>query len=326
MGYTLKRSVITPQITKRTANIKRYLSEIKDFPVLGAKEEISFINRARAGDARARMILINCNLKLAFSTAKMHDKGKIPFDELVLYANEGLIIGIDSAIKLWDATRGFKLMSYVIYSVRQRIENGIQFYTNTVHLPLDKVRQISKRKKLVYDIEYIQEMPITWQTVKDAFETAEESIDRYMLVYENRITHFSMDVTPWYSPEACAVVLVQNQFSTEDTADHICERESLYMDILRTLNTLSEREADVLALYYGFPYKSDLLRQILVSRETQDWFNDPFQRNSKNQGLTLEEIGKLIRLIPERVRQIKEKALRRLRTNKRSMLLQKYLG
>lgn len=318
-------------ITKRTSGIKRYFKDIQKFPNLSSDEEISLMNEVRNGNLNSREKLINCNLKLVFKEAKMHDRGQIPFEDILSLANEGLVKGIDNAIKKWDETLGFKLMSWVIHRVHSHIEDGIYNQCNTVRLPLSAAQKIRKRNKFANKIETTKGYKATEDDIKEAFLNEDNSIDKYLMMYKNDIRLLSQDNFITYDVEKCTNVTKEYQRSVEDIdnqSDYLFEKKSLLIDIRRNLDLFPEKEAVILSLFFGFPYNNDLTKKIRSSGEhISYYFDDLLEKSLYKDGLDLEDISSIIGLTRERVRQIKEKALSRFRNRPKSLInLQKYLG
>jgi len=282
---------ITKTITNRESiSIDKYLQEIGKYELLTPEEEIELARRAKQGDEKALERLIQANLRFVVSVAKQYQNQGLPLGDLINEGNLGLI----KAAKRFDETRGFKFISYAVWWIRQSILQALAEQSRIVRLPLNKVGALNKIGKKLSQLE--QE----FEREPSANELAEE-LD--MSVYEVADTlkisgkHISMDAPFVQGEDNKLLDVMPNE--NDPMPDHELMRESLRKEIEEALNTLDQREREVVKLYFGIGYEHPL---------------------------TLEEIGEKFKLTRERVRQIKEKAIRKLRHHSRSKALRAYLG
>ena len=282
---------ITKPITNRESiSIDKYLQEIGKYELLSPEEEIELARRAKQGDEKALERLIQANLRFVVSVAKQYQNQGLPLGDLINEGNLGLI----KAAKRFDETRGFKFISYAVWWIRQSILQALAEQSRIVRLPLNRVGALNKIGKKLSQLE--QE----FEREPSANEIAEE-LD--MSVYEVADTlkisgrHVSMDAPFIQGEDNKLLDVMPNEFDPKP--DHDLMRESLRQEIEEALNTLDQREKEVIKLYFGIGYEHPL---------------------------TLEEIGEKFKLTRERVRQIKEKAIRKLRHHTRSRALRAYLG
>jgi RNA polymerase primary sigma factor len=282
---------ITKTITNRESiSIDKYLQEIGKYELLTPEEEIELARRAKQGDEKALERLIQANLRFVVSVAKQYQNQGLPLGDLINEGNLGLI----KAAKRFDETRGFKFISYAVWWIRQSILQALAEQSRIVRLPLNRVGALNKIGKKLSQLE--QE----FEREPSTNELAEE-LD--MSVYEVADTlkisgkHISMDAPFVQGEDNKLLDIMPNE--NDPMPDHELMRESLRKEIEEALNTLDQREREVVKLYFGIGYEHPL---------------------------TLEEIGEKFKLTRERVRQIKEKAIRKLRHHSRSKALRAYLG
>ncbi|CUS80416.1 RNA polymerase primary sigma factor [Candidatus Kryptonium thompsonii] len=282
---------ITKTITNRESiSIDKYLQEIGKYELLTPEEEIELARRAKQGDEKALERLIQANLRFVVSVAKQYQNQGLPLGDLINEGNLGLI----KAAKRFDETRGFKFISYAVWWIRQSILQALAEQSRIVRLPLNRVGALNKIGKKLSQLE--QE----FEREPSTNELAEE-LD--MSVYEVADTlkisgkHISMDAPFVQGEDNKLLDIMPNE--NDPMPDHRLMYESLKKDIEEALNTLDPREREVVKLYFGIGY---------------------------DHPLTLEEIGEKFKLTRERVRQIKEKAIRKLRHHSRSKALRAYLG
>jgi RNA polymerase primary sigma factor len=282
---------ITKTITNRESiSIDKYLQEIGKYELLTPEEEIELARRAKQGDEKALERLIQANLRFVVSVAKQYQNQGLPLGDLINEGNLGLI----KAAKRFDETRGFKFISYAVWWIRQSILQALAEQSRIVRLPLNRVGALNKIGKKLSQLE--QE----FEREPSANELAEE-LD--MSVYEVADTlkisgkHISMDAPFAQGEDNKLLDIMPNE--NDPAPDHELMRESLRREIEEALDTLDQREKEVVKLYFGIGYEHPL---------------------------TLEEIGEKFKLTRERVRQIKEKAIRKLRHHSRSKALRAYLG
>lgn len=287
----MRQLKITKSITNReTASLDKYLQDIGKEELISAEEEVMLAQRIRQGDQLALDKLCKANLRFVVSVAKQYQNQGLSLPDLINEGNLGLI----KAAQRFDETRGFKFISYAVWWIRQSILQALAEQSRIVRLPLNQVGSLNKIKKESSRLEQKFERPPSPDEIAEALEIPEYKIDAALKISTRYI---SMDA-PLSEDEDMKFIDI---FVDEDTpvTDAGLMRESLAREIQRSLATLTEKERDVVNLYYGI---------------------------GMNHGLTLEEIGAKFDLTRERVRQIKEKAIRRLKHTSRSKLLKSYLG
>ncbi|KAF5064700.1 RNA polymerase sigma factor SigA [anaerobic digester metagenome] len=287
----MRQLKITKSITNReTASLDKYLQDIGKEELISAEEEVQLAQRIRQGDQQALEKLCKANLRFVVSVAKQYQNQGLSLPDLINEGNLGLI----KAAQRFDETRGFKFISYAVWWIRQSILQALAEQSRIVRLPLNQVASLNKIKKESSRLEQKFERPPSPDELAAALEIPEYKIDAALKISTRYI---SMDA-PLTEDEDMKFIDI---FVDEDTpvTDAGLMRESLAREIQRSLATLTEKERDVVNLYYGI---------------------------GMNHGLTLEEIGAKFDLTRERVRQIKEKAIRRLKHTSRSKLLKSYLG
>jgi len=286
---------IGKQFTNRESqSIDKYLQEIGKVELLDVEEEIDLAKKIKYGDDKERQKalekLTKANLRFVVSVAKQYQNQGLSLGDLINEGNLGLI----KAAKRFDETRGFKFISYAVWWIRQSILQALAEQSRIVRLPLNRVGALNKIGKAYSTLE--QE----YEREPSADELAEQ-LD--MSLYEVSDTlkisgrHLSIDAPFVHGEDSRLVDIMPN--TNQPLPDHALINESLKIEINRALNTLSPRERDVLKLYYGLDQENPL---------------------------TLEEIGEKFKLTRERVRQIKEKAIRRLKHASKSKALKSYLG
>ncbi len=287
----MRQLKITKSITNReTASLDKYLQDIGKEELITAEEEVLLAQRIRQGDQWALEKLCKANLRFVVSVAKQYQNQGLSLPDLINEGNLGLI----KAAQRFDETRGFKFISYAVWWIRQSILQALAEQSRIVRLPLNQVGSLNKIKKESSRLEQKFERPPSADEIAEALEIPGYKIDAALKISTRYI---SMDA-PLTEDEDMKFIDI---FIDEDTpvTDAGLMRESLAREIQRSLSTLTEKERDVVNLYYGI---------------------------GMNHGLTLEEIGAKFDLTRERVRQIKEKAIRRLKHTSRSKLLKSYLG
>jgi RNA polymerase primary sigma factor len=287
----MRQLKISKSITNReTASLDKYLQDIGREELITAEEEVELARRIKSGDERALEKLVKANLRFVVSVAKQYQNQGLSLPDLINEGNLGLI----KAAQRFDETRGFKFISYAVWWIRQSILQALAEQSRLVRLPLNQVGSLNKIKKATSRLEQEFERPPSVEEIARKLDIPEHKLDKAM-----RITtrYVSMDA-PIAEDEDTKFLDV---FVSDDTprTDNNLMRESLNKEIQRSLSTLTEKERDVINLYYGI---------------------------GMNHGLTLDEIGAKFNLTRERVRQIKEKAIRRLKHTSRSKLLKAYLG
>lgn len=287
----MRQLKISKSITNRnTASLDKYLQEIGREELITAEEEVDLARKIKAGDEKALEKLTKANLRFVVSVAKQYQNQGLSLPDLINEGNLGLI----KAARRFDETRGFKFISYAVWWIRQSILQALAEQSRIVRLPLNQVGSLNKIKKASSKLEQEYQRAPSTDEIAQEMDVSENKIDSAMKITTRYV---SMDA-PLVSDEDTSLIDV---FVPNDAAgtDEELMRESLRREIDRSLSTLSEKERDVINLYYGI---------------------------GMAHGLTLEEIGAKFDLTRERVRQIKEKAIRRLRHTSRSKLLKAYLG
>jgi RNA polymerase primary sigma factor len=282
---------ITKQYTNRESqSLDKYLQEIGKVDLLTPDEEIELAISIKKGDQRALEKLVKANLRFVVSVAKQYQNQGLSLGDLINEGNLGLI----KAAKRFDETRGFKFISYAVWWIRQSILQALAEQSRIVRLPLNRVGALNKIGKAYSNLE--QE----FEREPSANELAQElAMDINEVADTLKISgrHVSMDAPFAQGEDNRLLDVLSNDH--QPSPDFILMSESLKNEIERALSTLTEREAEVIKLYFGL---------------------------NKEHSLTLEEIGEKFNLTRERVRQIKEKAIRRLRHASRSKNLRTYLG
>lgn len=287
----MRQLKITKQVTNReTASLDKYLQEIGKVELITADEEVALAQRIKQGDRIALEKLTKANLRFVVSVSKQYQNQGLSLPDLINEGNLGLI----KAAQRFDETRGFKFISYAVWWIRQSILQALAEQSRIVRLPLNKIGSINKINKAYAKLEQKHEREPKADEIASLLEITENEVKESM---KNAGRHISMDA-PLIQDEDNNMydVLKSDESSTPESQ---LLYESLKKEIERAISTLTPREADVIRLYFGL--------------------------NSKHP-LTLEEIGEKFELTRERVRQIKEKAIRRLKHTSRSKILKTYLG
>jgi RNA polymerase primary sigma factor len=287
----MRQLKITKSITNRESqSLDKYLQEIGKEGLITADQEVELARRIKNGDGRALEKLVKANLRFVVSVAKQYQNQGLSLPDLINEGNLGLI----KAAQRFDETRGFKFISYAVWWIRQSILQALAEQSRIVRLPLNQVGSLNKINKAFAKLEQEYERPPSADELAVFLDLPAEKVADTMKVSGR---HISMDA-PFVEGESNSLLdVLPNNDSAP--ADRLLLNESLSKEIDRALSTLTERERDVVKLFFGIAI---------------------------NHGLTLEEIGAKFDLTRERVRQIKEKAIRRLRHTSRSKLLKAYLG
>jgi RNA polymerase primary sigma factor len=287
----MRQLKITKSITNReTASLDKYLQEIGREELITADQEVLLAQRIKTGDQIALEKLVKANLRFVVSVAKQYQNQGLSLPDLINEGNLGLI----KAAQRFDETRGFKFISYAVWWIRQSILQALAEQSRIVRLPLNQVGSLSKIKKESNRLEQRFERPPSADEIAESLEIPEHKINAALKISTRYI---SMDA-PLVQDEDTKYIDVYVSEDAEGTDDSLL-KESLLKEIQRSLSTLTEKERQVLYMYFGI---------------------------GMNHGLTLEEIGLKFDLTRERVRQIKERAIRRLKKSSRSKLLKYYLG
>ncbi len=282
---------ITKQFTNRESqSLDKYLQEIGKVSLLTPEQEIELALGIKRGEQRSLEILTKANLRFVVSVAKQYQNQGLSLGDLINEGNLGLI----KAAKRFDETRGFKFISYAVWWIRQSILQALAEQSRIVRLPLNRVGTLNKIGKAYSNLEQeFEREPSADELARELEMDVSEVSDAIKISSR----HVSMDA-PFTSGEENRLLDVIED-DQQPAPDETLMTESLKTEIERALATLSEREAEVISLYFGL---------------------------NKEHSLTLEEIGERFNLTRERVRQIKEKAIRRLRHASRSKNLRAYLG
>lgn len=287
----MRQLKITKQITNRdTASLDRYLQEIAKESLITADEEVELARQIKQGDEKALNKLVKANLRFVVSVAKQYQNQGLTLQDLINEGNLGLI----KAAQRFDETRGFKFISYAVWWIRQSILQSLAEQARIVRLPLNKIGSINKINKTFSKLEQEFEREPTTDEIATALEINNQEV---MTAMGTVSRHLSMDAPINHDDEGSMYDLIQDDNAV--SPDIKLLSESLRAEIERSLSTLAQREADVIRFYYGL---------------------------NGVQAHTLEEIGAKFDLTRERVRQIKEKAINRLKQISRSKILKKYLG
>ena len=286
----MRQLKIAKQVTNRESkSLDKYLQDISKIDLITAEEEVELAQKIKRGDQRALEKLVNANLRFVVSVAKQYQNQGLTLPDLINEGNFGLV----KAAQRFDETRGFKFISYAVWWIRQSILQALAEQSRVVRLPLNKIGSINKINKTFSYLEQAHERP------PSAEEIAEElglSVSEVKQSLKNAGKHISMDA-PFAEGEDSNLYDVISASETP-MPDTELVKESIREEIGRVSDTLSEREADVVKLYYGIGQSSTM---------------------------TLDEIGNTFDLTRERVRQIREKAIRKLRKSAKSDLIQSFI-
>ncbi len=286
----MRQLKITKSITNReSASLDKYLQEIGREELITVEDEVELAQRIRKGDQEALEKLTRANLRFVVSVAKQYQNQGLSLPDLINEGNLGLI----KAAEKFDETRGFKFISYAVWWIRQSILQALAEQSRIVRLPLNQVGSLNKINKALSKFEQENERMPSPEELSEILDIPKEKIADTLRVSGR---HVSVDA-PFVDGEDNNLldVLINND---SPNADRGLVNESLNKEIERALSTLTERERDIVKYFFGIGTSE----------------------------MTLEEIGEYFGLTRERVRQIKEKAIRRLRHSARSKLLKSYLG
>ena len=286
----MRQLKITKSITNRESeSLEKYLAEIGKEELLSTDEEVELAQQIRKGDKKALERLTKANLRFVVSVAKQYQNQGLSLPDLINEGNLGLI----KAAEKFDETRGFKFISYAVWWIRQSILQAIAEQSRIIRLPLNQVGSVNKINKILNKFEQENERRPSVNEISEQADLPEDKIDEAMMV---NARHISVDA-PFVDGEDNSLldILVNDD---APLADRQLVIESLHAEITSVLQTLSERERCVIKAFYGIDHPE----------------------------MTLEEIGSKYGLTRERVRQIKEKAIRRLRNNTKNKMLKTYLG
>lgn len=289
----MRQLKISKQVTNReTASLDKYLLEIGRVELITAEEEVELARRIRMGDQKALDRLTKANLRFVVSVAKQYQNQGLTLPDLINEGNLGLI----KAAQRFDETRGFKFISYAVWWIRQSILQSLAEQARIVRLPLNKIGSISKINKAYSELEQRLERAPSADELAEALEISTEEV-KQALASAGR--HISMDAPLRDDDESSSSMYDVLQVNTLASPENNLITDSLKKEINRSISTLTPREGDVVKLFFGLDGYSPM---------------------------SLDEIGARFDLTRERVRQIKEKAIRRLKHTSRSKMLKTYLG
>ena len=287
----MRQLKITKSITNRESqSLERYLQEIGKVELLSADEEVILARKIKDGDQKALERLTKANLRFVVSVAKQYQNKGLSLSDLINEGNLGLI----KAAQRFDETRGFKFISYAVWWIRQSILQSLAEQSRIVRLPLNKVGSLNKINRAFSELEQKFEREPSADELADALDLGHEEVRTTMGVAAR---HISVDA-PFEEGEDNSLLDVLTN-SDQRTDNQIAYIDSLTKEVERSLGTLTERQRDVIVLYFGI---------------------------GTEHCMSLEDIGDRFHLTRERVRQIKDKAINKLRANSRSKLLKSYLG
>ncbi len=287
----MRQLKITKQVTNRESkSLDKYLQDISKIELITADEEVELAQRIRAGDQEALDKLTTANLRFVVSVSKQYQNQGLSLPDLINEGNAGLV----KAAKRFDETRGFKFISYAVWWIRQAILQALAEQSRIVRLPLNKIGSINKINKAYSFLEQTHERAPSADEIANNLDISISNVKQSMKISGR---HVSMDMPLREGETSTLYDVVKSEESPRPDADLM--RNSLIIEINRALDTLSEKEAIVLRHYYGI---------------------------NKKHPMSLQEIGDSFGLTRERVRQIKEKGIRRLRHTSKSKVLKTYLG
>ncbi|MCC6251715.1 MAG: sigma-70 family RNA polymerase sigma factor [Bacteroidia bacterium] len=289
----MRQLKITKQVTNReTASLDKYLSEIGRVELISAEEEVELAKRIKQGDQAALEKLTKANLRFVVSVSKQYQNQGLTLPDLINEGNLGLI----KAAQRFDETRGFKFISYAVWWIRQSILQALAEQSRIVRLPLNKIGTINKINKTFSKLEQEFEREPTAGEISELLEMTEQDVKDSLRTTGR---HVSMDAPLSTSDDGSGNLYDLMESEDNPSPEHELINDSLRREIERALTTLTSREAEVLKCFFGLDGKA---------------------------AMTLEEIGEKLDLTRERVRQIKEKGIRRLKHTSRSKILKTYLG
>lgn len=288
----MRQLKITKSITNRESqSLEKYLQEIGKVDLLTPEEEVDLAKRIKQGDQIALEKLTKANLRFVVSVAKQYQNQGLSLSDLINEGNLGLI----KAAQRFDETRGFKFISYAVWWIRQSILQALAEQSRIVRLPLNKVGSLNKINKAFSELEQTFEREPSPEELAEMLEITTDEVETTLGVAAR---HVSMDA-PFIEGEDNSLLDVLENNSMPGTDTHLEYADSLRREIERSLGTLTDRQCDVIKLYFGIGVEHPM---------------------------SLEDIGDKFGLTRERVRQIKDKAINKLRATSRSKLLKTYLG
>ncbi|HMU69099.1 MAG TPA: sigma-70 family RNA polymerase sigma factor [Chitinophagales bacterium] len=288
----MRQLKITKSITNRESeSLEKYLQEIGKVDLVTAEEEVTLAQRIKQGDQLALEKLVKANLRFVVSVAKQYQHNGLSLNDLINEGNVGLV----KAAQKFDETKGFKFISYAVWWIRQSIMQALAEQSRLVRLPLNKVGSLSKINRAFSELEQKFEREPTPEELAEILDLAPDEIKNTLSVSSR---HVSVDA-PFDDGENSSLLDVLENRDVERTDEKLDYSHSLKVETERTLATLTERERDVIKLFFGIgvPY-----------------------------AMTLEDIGEEFGLTRERVRQIKDNAINKLRSSTRNKALKAYLA
>jgi len=287
----MRQLKISKQFTNReNKSLDKYLNEISKVEMITPQEEVELAKRIKEGDQLALERLVNANLRFVVSVAKQYQNQGLTLGDLINEGNLGLI----KAAQRFDETRGFKFISYAVWWIRQSILQALADQSRLVRLPLNKVGSLSKIGAAAAALEQQYEREATTREIAEKLELPQEEVETTLSTSSR---HVSIDAPINEDEDASLLTLLPND--QEPNPDKGLLHESLQREISRVMGILSEKEREILKLHFGL---------------------------DNNMPHSYEDISEKVNLTRERVRQIKEKALRKLRKSSKSKLLKTYLG
>ncbi len=288
----MRQLKISKSITNRESqSIEKYLQEIGKEDLLTPEEEVHLARRIRAGDQTALEKLTRANLRFVVSVAKQYQNNSLSLNDLINEGNLGLV----KAAQKFDETRGFKFISYAVWWIRQSIIQALAEHSRMVRLPLNKVGSLTKINKVFSELEQKYQREPTPEEVAMVLDVTVEEVQATLGIAAR---HVSMDA-PFTDGESNALIDVLENANAEITDKHLDYKDSLRIETERTLASLTDREKEVIKLFFGIGVEHPM---------------------------TLEDIGEQLGITRERIRQIKDKAITKLRAQSRSKSLKAYLG
>jgi len=289
----MRQLKISKSITNRESqSIEKYLQEIGKLPLLTAEQEVALAKRIRAGDERALETLVNANLRFVVSVAKQYQNSSMSLNDLINEGNLGLV----KAAQKFDETRGFKFISYAVWWIRQSIIQALAEQSRLIRLPLNKVGSLTKINKAFAELEQKYEREPSPEELAELLDLELEQVQTTLGVSS---WHVSMDAPFDDGQDSSSLVDVLTNNDEAETDSNVAYHGSLAIECNRSLSTLLDRECEVVKMFFGIGY------------------DHPY---------SLEDIGEKFDLTRERVRQIKDKAINKLKSHSKSKQLKSYLG
>lgn len=289
----MRQLKISKSITNRESqSIEKYLQEIGKLPLLTAEQEVALAKRIKQGDEDALETLVNANLRFVVSVAKQYQNSSMSLNDLINEGNLGLV----KAAQKFDETRGFKFISYAVWWIRQSIIQALAEQSRLIRLPLNKVGSLTKINKAFAELEQKYEREPSPEELAELLDLELEQVQTTLGVSS---WHVSIDTPFDDGQDASSLLDVLPNNNESETDSNVSYHGSLSVECSRSLATLSEREREVVKMFFGIGY------------------DHPY---------SLEDIGEKFDLTRERVRQIKDKAINKLKSESRSKRLKTFLG